>query len=110
MKQLGLALEAPQQPRTGALRSFHIQSHVSVAEALEGERRAAGQEADVLCFFQTNPGRWMPSQVHREFPGWPITSVRRALTNLTAAGKLIHHTSDRRMGPHGSKESVWSLA
>jgi hypothetical protein len=44
------------------------------------------------------------------FPQWPITSVRRALTNLTNRGLLIHHKADRRPGPFGAKESTWSLA
>jgi hypothetical protein len=65
-------------------------------------------------YFQVDPERapvrWTPSELHMVFPQWPITSVRRALTNLTTRGLLTHHTADRRPGPFGAKESTWSLA
>ena len=116
MTQLPLGLEeAPKEPRTGALRSFHVQSHVTVPEALEGERKAGRQDKRVLSVFR--PGqRLTPSQVRGLLcdecgPAAPLlTSVRRSLTNLTTRGLLIHHKADRRQGPYGAKESVWSLA
>ena len=37
----------------------------------------------------------------------PITSVRRALSNLTRDGKL--RTSGKAMGPYGRPESYWRL-
>jgi len=40
---------------------------------------------------------------------WPITSARRALTNLTRAGDLAHHPADRRPSRFGGRESTWSL-
>jgi hypothetical protein len=112
VKQLGLGLEAPQKPRTGALRSYHLQSHVPVPEALEGERRAVRQDQAVFeCIRYSGRGaRWTPSEVHAEFPQWPLTSIRRALTNLTTRGLLTHHRTNRRPGPFGAKESTWSLA
>jgi hypothetical protein len=113
VKQLGLGLEAPQKPRTGALRSYHVQSHVPVPEALEGERRAVRQEDLLLTWFRSDlrPGRrFTPSEVHNHFGQWPLTSIRRALTNLTTLGLLTHHKADRRPGPFGAKESTWSLA
>lgn len=38
-----------------------------------------------------------------------ITSVRRALTNLTSEGNLIK-SKQKRMGPHGRHEYCWKLA
>lgn len=123
MKQLDLALaESPRKARTAALRSFHIGQpggHASIDEALDGERAAQRQEDMILGWFrqceEAVPGaraRWTPSDVHSEHPFryWPITSVRRALTNLTTRGLLLHHRTDRRPGPYGAKESTWSLA
>ena len=39
----------------------------------------------------------------------PITSIRRAMTNLTIEGKLTK-TSRRKMGPYGKKCFCWKLA
>ena len=40
---------------------------------------------------------------------WPITSVRRALSDLTSAGKLTK-TENKRLGPYGKHEFTWKLA
>lgn len=116
-EQLGLQLEpAPTVPRAAALRSFHAKHlHVSVPEALAGERRAAKQNEAILRWFQLrrlsrDRPRWTPSEVHAVFSSWPITSVRRALTTLTTRGLLIHYRADRRPGPRGARESTWGLA
>jgi hypothetical protein len=31
------------------------------------------------------------------------------MKNLTKRGLLVHHPEDRRPGPFGARESVWSL-
>lgn len=116
--QLAFTFEpAPRAHREGALHSFHVRSHVTVPEALEGESRAAAQEGIILAFFREHPGRWTPSEVannvNRGRPRpWPLTSVRRAITNLAAEPReeLVHHPKDRRPGPFGSLESTWGLA
>jgi hypothetical protein len=117
-QQLGLQLDddvpAPQpRPR----RSFHLRSHATVEEAQAGERRAARQEDAILALFRMKPGlRLAPSGVHSWFPQWLLTSVRRALTNLSTVSPdqpeppLRHYPADRRPGPHGAKESTWGLA
>lgn len=86
-------------------------------EALAGEARAQRQEAVLLEWFRAGDLlaaglRWTPSEIHNRpaFRTWPLTSVRRALTNLTARGYLVHHKADRRQGPRGARESTWSLA
>lgn len=111
MKQLALVLPPPTAPRSGALRSFHARSHVPVAEALAGEDHAQRQEDILLQWFQAHPvARVTPSELARSFAQWPITSIRRALTNLTTAGALRHDPRDRRPGPYGVNESTWGLA
>lgn len=42
------------------------------------------------------------------FIDYPITSIRRALTNLTKQGKLIK-TNEKRIGMYGRSEYVWKL-
>src|SRR5438128_1267101 len=121
-EQLALQLneKPPRLKRAGALRSFHVRSHQPAAEALAGEERAAKQEEVILGYFRTFAGvsatadaiggRWTPSEVHAMFPAWPLTSIRRALSNLTARGLLRHYPADRRPGPRGAKESTWGMA
>lgn len=115
--QLGLFdSPPPSRRRAAALRSFHARHQpVTVDEALEGERKAERQEDLILDWFRYQPpgARFTPSEVHAVFlaHGWPITSVRRALTNLSSGETppLEHHPADRRSGPLGAKESTWSL-
>lgn len=78
----------------------------------EYEQKAATQEQRVLDFFR----RWhstgfTPSQIcgHVLHNRAPITSARRAMTNLTQAGKLVM-TNETRWGKFGRKEHVWRLA
>lgn len=107
-RQSVLRLEAPSAPRTGALRSFHIKGHMPVPEAMAGERRARSQEADVLAWMQAHPGRWTPVDVHRglDTPA-PLTSIRRAMSDLSKHGRLRHWPADRRLGAYGALNSVW---
>ena len=107
-EQLPLALATvPRRPRSSALRAFRPRLE-SPAEALAGEARAVRQEAAILGWFLAHPGRHAPSEVADAFPRWPVTSVRRALTCMTRRGLLRHHREDRRPGPLGARESVWS--
>lgn len=115
--QLGLFdIQAPKAPRTAALRFFHARDE-SPSEALEGERRAKGQEAEVLALFRSLPPgtRLTPSDLNAAFPRWPLQSARRALTNLATprpyqgAPLLRKHPEERRLGPRGARECTWGL-
>jgi hypothetical protein len=106
---LDLAAEMPPAPAR-TRRSFHVRSHVTAEEAQAGEARARTQEAVILGWFRLERARLTPSEVHSICREWPLTSIRRALTNLTTAGLLTHHPGDRRPGPFGAKESTWSIA
>lgn len=56
--------------------------------------RAESQEDKVLDYFRRNPDRtFTPFHIQKAvLPDSPITSVRRAMTNLTKAGRLIKLT------------------
>ena len=116
-RQLSLDMRRPARtPRSLVLRSFHVSSpRTTVEEAQEGERKAAGQEQAILEFFRAHDEEdWTPSEVcnrlnRGRLAPWPLTSVRRALTNLSQRG-LLRRTNLRRMGPLGSPEHAWSLA
>jgi len=106
VKQLGL-LDI-EQHHEQIHRSFHVRSHVTVQEALEGERRAQSQDEAVLAWMRAHPGRWMPCEVHAGLgTAAPLTSIRRALTDLTKAGRLQHWPADRRPGVFGALNSTW---
>lgn len=114
--QLGLAFDVapPKERRTAALSHFHARDE-GPAEALEGERRAKGQEVAILWYFRTQGRRLTPSEVHEAYPQWPLQSIRRALTNLSTVRPdqltppLRKHPEDRRPGPRGARECAWGL-
>ncbi len=80
------------------------------------EDRAKGQEGEILRLFKRQfakkkSAEFSPSQIHNRIwyqddKNYPITSVRRALTNLTGMG-LLEKTNKKRMGPYGRPEYIW---
>ncbi len=103
----------PPEPTPGP--AFHAHgAHLTATDAQQAEAKAARQDEAVAAWFRLHPGeRVTPSELHARLvvaKAWPLTSVRRALSNATAAGLLAHHKADRRPGPYGSMESTWSLA
>lgn len=75
------------------------------------EARALTQEDRVLRYFESMPGVALaPDQVLRIMPGGtPLTSVRRAITNLTLRGLLVK-TDRMRNGSYGAPVHTWHLA
>lgn len=75
------------------------------------ESHAKTQEDALLAFFHRFPkaGGWTPSEINKiVMMDCPITSVRRALSNLTRDQRLIK-TDIKRMGPYGRREFAWKL-
>lgn len=75
------------------------------------DARAQTQEQTILAFFRQHVGRmFTPSEIHQRLftPATPLTSVRRAITNLTEAGDITK-TDIRTMGPYGVAEHCWYL-
>jgi len=78
--------------------------------------KAAKQEYLILALFKANPDKKLsPSQVHtilgkkyNLYP--PITSIRRAITNLTGRLELIKMSKeDMITGPFSLPENTWKL-
>lgn len=90
--------------------SYHNTVPVSGDDLLLAVKAAAAQDDAVLLLFGAG-GVWSPSQVHRYFTqcghAWPLTSVRRAISNLTKAGHLVI-TGGTVVGPYGRRENTWS--
>ena len=81
---------------------------------LNRSRRKASNQSDlILNIFESDPSvEWTAHEMlhHLSAVGidWPITSVRRAMTNLTKDGKLIK-TKNLRKGGYGKLTYTWRL-
>ena len=80
----------------------------SVLEA--SEKQADSQEDTILKYFQAHPTcLYSPSWFQKVLmPQTPITSIRRAITNLANAGHLVK-TSYMVKGLYHKKEHAWQL-
>tara|TARA_R110000782_G_scaffold166254_1_gene258173 strand:+ start:173 stop:475 length:303 start_codon:yes stop_codon:yes gene_type:complete len=78
-------------------------------ELLQSKKKAQTQEEVILTLFNKkvflSPS---PDDVRDVCNTYPITSVRRALTNLTDKGLLVK-TDRFKMGKLGKKTHTWSL-
>ena len=90
--------------------SFYNTTHAAGGDLQDYEATASGQERDVLHIFQIHPTAGiMPSTIHRLLATKaPLTSTRRAITNLTSHG-VLEKTNKQRPGPYGRPEHCWRL-
>ena len=91
--------------------AYHIRNRVTIEELRAGRKKAERQDDIILKFFEAHP-----NQGHTPFAiwnalgqPWPITSVRRALTNLTNAGRLRKDSEHQRLEIYGVRNCVWRL-
>lgn len=71
---------------------FHNTVGIQGEFLFEAEQRCESQQEKVLTFFKNHPGMgFTPFDVHKALfdSKTPITSVRRAITNLQRAGWII---------------------
>lgn len=79
---------------------------------LQTSRRAVDkQENIILSWFKGHPhSRCTPFEIHDQvLPAAPITSVRRALTNLTDSG-LLEKLDSQKVERWGKRNYEWRLA
>lgn len=90
--------------------SFHNTVEARGADLTSYESRASSQELLILSFFKSHPTRmFTPSEIHKRLFDpiiTPLTSVRRAITNLCSAGEL-RKTDIKVTGPYGMPEHCW---
>jgi hypothetical protein len=95
------------------MHSFYNTAKLSGEELKQAIAHAKSQEETILLLFTNRFRTATPSQVKQALKWcdkhWEITSVRRALSNLTKDGKL-EKTHHQRPGPHGMPEHIWQLA
>jgi hypothetical protein len=72
------------------------------------EKKARYQDEQILKLFSDHPHTsFTPVDVHLRFgQQWPITSVRRAITNLCTDEELIM-TGEKRPGLYGMVNNCW---
>lgn len=89
--------------------SYHDSTHIQTSLLDQCENRAKKQEQIVLDFFRNNRGEWTPAEVWKRcLPGSPLTSVRRAITNLTTKNWLVK-CDLKRNGIYGHENNTWKL-
>ncbi len=73
-------------------------------------KKAKFQDEIILDFFIKNKNfAYTPEEVHRSVFGFkdvPLTSTRRAISNLTEAGHLLK-TETKRIGMYGKAQHCW---
>ncbi len=89
----------------------HYNTTNAEGKALRNLKRLATKQEDaVLAYFRRLPRRpFSPSEVHIGLRTQaPLTSIRRAMTDLAAAG-LLTKTDELGQGPYGRLEHKWKL-
>lgn len=109
MTQLALKLKAPRQRP-----AYHVTTPMTAEQMAQAVAAAECQEAAIVAIFRRHRGDLLtPSRVHeigcRAGRRWLVTSVRRAMTNLTDEGLLVK-TGLAFIGPHSRPENAWKLA
>ena len=83
----------------------------SGTQLTNSRRTALTQEEIILEFFQNNPNlNLSPFDIYESCTdiNAPITSIRRAITDLTLQGKLIK-TNTMVLGPYRKNVHTWRL-
>ena len=91
--------------------SYYNTPGTSGQELAKRERKAKSQEELILDWFERLPGMcYAPSEVQKRLGlmAVPITSIRRAMTNLTKRRRL-RKTAQQVTGPYQHAEHTWTL-
>nr|BAR24528.1 uncharacterized protein [uncultured Mediterranean phage uvMED] len=88
---------------------FYNTNKESFEEASASSLKAANQSHAILRLLEMAKTPMSPSMVYKALnQEWPITSIRRAMTNLTDDGKIVK-TQKTTKGIYGKKEHLWAL-
>ncbi|HDY67490.1 MAG TPA: hypothetical protein ENH85_06850 [Candidatus Scalindua sp.] len=89
---------------------FHNTINESGERLTELKKNAKTQQEKILqYFFQNSIYCFTPFEIQAHLlPNNPITSIRRAITNLTTQGHLIKE-KEQKVEKYGGKNNVWSF-
>jgi len=91
---------------------YHNTTKLTGEELREAVSRAEDQEDAILMIYQSTGKPYTPSAIlgmtTRAGHKWPLTSIRRSLTNLTYKNELIK-LENMKEGLYGKKEHYWMV-
>lgn len=92
---------------------FYNTLNINGQNLLNAIESAKKQEDRIMVIMQAKRRPMSPSQILEVYKSWftgntPLTSIRRALTNLTNSGKL-EKTETQVPGIYGQSEHKWRL-
>lgn len=94
------------------MESFYNTIRMSGADLFSANKQARTQEDIILQIFKESDGELTPFEVNDRLElnslYYPITSIRRSITNLTKRGKLIK-TEIKRQGEYGQINYTWRI-
>ena len=95
---------------TKQLNFFHNTIGLLPSEHREKEKKAIHQGEKILAFFKEHPHMdFTPAEVWLKFgQQCPLTSIRRAISDLTKAGDLVK-TENKRKGLFNEVNYTWKL-
>jgi hypothetical protein len=93
------------------MRNYYNTTGISGKELQKAILNCKTQEETILEVFRTTKEKLTPFEVSRILidKAWPITSIRRAMTNLTSNGKLLQ-TAEKVEEIYGAKNYKWQIA
>ena len=85
-------------------------THLTGEELSQAIQAASKDEDKIMVLYKSTPDNsYTPCEVHDLIRSMgPITSTRRAMTNLTTKLKLIK-TREQRLGVYGKMNYTWAL-
>ena len=92
--------------------SYYNTNKLKGFDQKEANRKASTQEDRILHFFERNKGnRYSPEEIQTycQMATRPLTSVRRAITNLTNDGYL-RKTNDMKLGIYKKPVHTWEFS
>ena len=99
------------------MKSYHNTGQIEGEQLNEYEGKANFQEQDVLKLFHKDSNRmlspekalnYLQATKPNQYGKTPITSIRRAFSNLSSADKITR-TNSKIMGDYGRMVSIWKL-
>ncbi len=88
------------------MKNFNNTTNLTGKQLKKAIDTSKSQEDIVLALFKMG-SKFSPSQIYKILDvKWPLTSVRRAISNLTYTGHLVK-TEDKVLVEYGSPEYVW---
>jgi len=104
------AAPVPAKPRRQvSAGSFYNTTGVTGNQLQQYRQQAESQESVILQFFLEHPhSAYTPSELSKLLPRAPLTSIRRAVSDLTREG-LLEKTTAQKNGIYNRPEYKWRL-